>query len=108
MPLSDLMFFVLVVNALNCGYFLGLSPVVWYSFLEGELVIRFFVPLRIATALRIQLGVLALHVLPAVGIFLRSRAVSCYGNHATGRVRRLPWASQGSCDPPTQPSSPWP
>ena len=42
------------------------------------------------------------------GFFLRSRAVSCYGNHATGRVRRLPWASQGSCDPPTQPSSPWP
>ena len=48
---------------------MGLYPVVWYSFLEGELVIRFFVPLRIATALRIQLGVLALHVLPAVGFF---------------------------------------
>ena len=28
--------------------------------------------------------------------------------HAMGRVRRMPWASQGSCDPPTQPSSPWP
>ena len=67
MPLSDLMFFVLVVNALNCGYFLGLNPVVRYSFHKEELDIRFFVPLRVATVLRAQHGVLALFVLPAVG-----------------------------------------
>ena len=46
---------------------MGLNPVVWYSFHEGNLDICSFVPLRIATVLRIQHGVLALYVLPAVG-----------------------------------------
>ena len=56
-----------MVNVLNCGCFLGFNPVVWYSFRVGDLDICFFVPLRIATVLRIQHGVLALYVLPAVG-----------------------------------------
>ena len=96
------MFFVLVVNALNCGYFLGLNPVVRYSFHKEELDIRFFVPLRVATVLRAQHGVLALFVLPAVG-FLRSRVLRCYEFHAIGRVRRMPWASRARVALPPNP-----
>ena len=87
---------------------MGLNPVVWYSFRVGDLDICFFVPLRIATVLRIQHGVLALYVLPAVGFFFVFEQSAAMDIHAIGRFRRMPWASQGSCDPPTQPSSPWP
>ena len=87
---------------------MGLNPVVWYSFRVGDLDICFFVPFRIATVLRIQHGVLALYVLPAVGFFFVFEQSAAMDIHAIGRFRRMPWASQGSCDPPTQPSSPWP
>ena len=97
--------FFLVVNALNCGYFLGLNPVVWYSFLEGELDICFFVTLRIATVLRVQHGVLALFVLPAFLFFvLVHSGVMVF--HAIGRVRRMPWASRARVALPPNPLHP--
>jgi hypothetical protein len=98
--------FFLVVNALNCGYLLGLNPVVWYSFLEGELDICFFVTLWIATVLRVQHGVLALFVLPTAVFFFVLVHSGVMVSHAIGRVRRMPWASRARVALPPNPLHP--